>query len=68
MNPRDKQMAEIKDKADLIKWVDQLPAEVEGMILVRHPDGRILVRHLGDITLSRALWSVEQYKKWIIEQ
>lgn len=67
-SPLDKQMAEIKDKADLITWVGNLPADVEGMILVKRSDGRILVRHLGDITLVRSLWNIEQYKKWVLEQ
>jgi len=66
--PLDKQMAEIKDKADLLKWVDKLSPDVDGIILVNSPDGRIMVRHLGNITLKTALWSAELYKQWILLQ
>ena len=64
----DKQMAEIKDKADLIKWVNSLPPDVDGMILVNDPKGRILVRHLGNITLPRSLWNVKLYEQWLLLQ
>jgi hypothetical protein len=66
--PLDKQMAAIKDKADLLKWVDKLPEDVDGIILVNGPNGRIMVRHLGGITLKTALWCAELYKQWILLQ
>jgi hypothetical protein len=66
--PLDKQMAEIKDKADLLKWVDKLPSDVDGILLVTSPEGRIMVRHLGNITLKSALWCAELYKQWILLQ
>jgi hypothetical protein len=64
----DKQMAEIKDKADLLKWVDSLSPDVNGIILVNDPKGRILVRHLGNITLQRALWNVKLYEQGLLLQ
>jgi hypothetical protein len=68
-SPLDKQMAEIKTKADLIKWVTSLPEDLDGIILVSNPQTRRLtVAHLGGITLPRSLWSMELYKKWLLEQ
>jgi hypothetical protein len=68
-SPLDKQMAEIKDKADLIKWVGNLPDDLDGIILVNDPaSGRITVRHLGKITLKSALWNIKLYEQWILLQ
>ena len=67
-SPLDKQMAGIKDKADLIKWADNLPEFPDGMILISDPSGRIVVRHLGNITLKSSLWTIEMYKQWILCQ
>jgi hypothetical protein len=62
-------MAEIKDKADLIKWANNLPEDIDGIILVSTPaTGRITVRHLGAITLMKSLWNLELYKQWLLLQ
>jgi hypothetical protein len=68
MNPLDKQMAEIKSKADLMRWLDTLPEEFEGILLVADAQQRLLVKHLGPITLPRALWNIESYKQWLMLQ
>jgi hypothetical protein len=68
-SPLDKQMAEIKDKADLHRWVDGLPENLDGIILITYPaTGRLTVRHLGHITLSKSLWNIEVYKNWLLLQ
>lgn len=51
-SPLDRQMAAIKDKADLMNWCSNLADDVDGIILVTNPStGRVTVRHLGKITL-----------------
>jgi hypothetical protein len=68
MHPLDKQMAEIKDKADLHRWVDSLPETLDGIILVSDASGRITVRHLGQISLKTSLWNIKLYEQWLILQ
>lgn len=68
-SPLDKQMAAIKDKAELIKWANNLPEDIDGMILLVEPaTGRIMVRHLGNITLPRSLWNIKIYEQWLLLQ
>jgi hypothetical protein len=69
MDALDRQMAEIKNKADLIRFVDNLDDNIEGILLVKNPvTKRVSVRHLGDITLPHALWYTEIYKGWLLVQ
>jgi hypothetical protein len=68
-SPLDKQMAGIKDKADLLRFVGNLSEDIEGVLLVKNPEtARVSVRHMGPITLPRALWYAEVYKQWLISQ
>lgn len=67
-SPLDRQMAGIKDKAELVKWVSNLAEQPDGIILINDPNGRVIVRHLGSISLKTALWTAELYKQWILVQ
>jgi hypothetical protein len=74
----EKQLESIKSKADLHKWVDELPDGVVGIILVRNPAERhdppdgcgeehesYSYREIGEITLESTLYMIRSYEHWI---
>ena len=65
----EEQIGRIKDRAELKAWIDELPDDVEGIIIVKvseEKDGRerafYRYREIGPITMAEANYAVDAYK------
>jgi hypothetical protein len=63
------QLGRIKDRVELRGWIDALPDDVEGIIVVKvneddDPNGRAYYRfrEIGPITMAEANYAVDAYK------
>ena len=63
------QLAAIKTKDDLHRWVDGLADDVQGIMLTMRtdPDGEVVYsyRNIGDITVERTHYLAASYQHWL---
>jgi hypothetical protein len=68
------QLAQIKDKAELRAWIDELPDGVKGLILLEMPDDpnddrtTYRYREIGDITIAEGLYAVKSYEHFLFDR
>lgn len=68
----DSQIQKIKDKVDLRAWVDNLPDDARGIIVleVRDPDDAVMTTYryheVGDITCAEGLYAVKSYEHFLL--
>jgi hypothetical protein len=63
------QIGRIKDRVELRTWIDELPDDVEGIIIVKVSEEResrerafYRYREIGPITMAEANYAVDAYK------
>lgn len=72
VNPLDNQIQKIKDKADLRAWVDNLPDDARGIIVLEVPNENDAVmttyryHEIGDITAAEGLYAVKSYEHFLL--
>lgn len=64
----DQQLARIKDKDDLHRWIDDLPEEARALILVDKDDENYEYRELGELTVAEIVYMCESLKWEVMEQ
>jgi hypothetical protein len=63
----DQQLARIKDKDDLHRWIDELPDDTRALILV-DADEHYEYRELGELTVAEIVYMCESLKWEVMEQ
>lgn len=66
----EEQLSRIKSKADLRKWVEELPEDAKGLILVHKdsdPEDKAVYsfHEVGPITVAESLWLARSYEHYL---
>jgi hypothetical protein len=71
----EKQLERIANKAELRAWIDELPDEAVGFILMRLPPKHhdacgkthepYKFREIGDITIEQTLYAMKSWEHWL---
>ena len=66
------QLASIKSKAEMQLWVDTLPDNARGVILVETGDDDreciMKYREMGKLTMAECLYLIETYKYYLMNE
>ena len=74
MSAFEKQLQRIADKAELHTFVDSLPDDAIGILIVRLPPQSgeqhegYRYREIGDITIEQSLYAVKSWEHWIFHE
>jgi hypothetical protein len=71
----EQQLEAIKNKADLHKWVDELPDDATGLVLIRNPaelhacgekHESYSYREIGAITVEESVYMARSWEHWML--
>jgi hypothetical protein len=68
------QLAQIKDKSELLAWIHELPDGAKGIIILEMPedpnDHRAFYkyREVGDITAAEGLYAIKSYEHFLFDR
>ena len=69
-----KQLAAITPKAELHRWVDELPDGIKGIIVIEMRDdphdsrANYCYRHIGDVTVAEGLYMLKTYEHFLFDR